>query len=61
MNTQGTQGEFTSVPLKAPSAYNNYSSKPVYNHKIVLLGDMGVGKTCISIRYEPWHCPLTSE
>ena len=48
MNTQGTQGEFTSVPLK--SAYNNYSNKPTYNHKIVLLGDMGVGKTCISIR-----------
>ena len=48
MNTQGTQGEFSTVPLK--SASNNYSGKPVFNHKIVLLGDMGVGKTCISIR-----------
>ena len=25
--------------------------KPVFNHKIVLLGDMGVGKTCICQRY----------
>ena len=24
--------------------------KQIYHHKIVLLGDMGVGKTCISIR-----------
>ena len=29
---------------------NNYAGKPTYHHKIVLLGDMGVGKTCISIR-----------
>ena len=34
----------------ARSAMNNYSGKNVYHHKIVLLGDMGVGKTCISIR-----------
>ena len=26
-------------------------NKPMINHKIVLLGDMGVGKTCISNRY----------
>ena len=25
--------------------------KPMVNHKIVLLGDMGVGKTCICNRY----------
>lgn len=25
--------------------------KPSFTHKIVLLGDMGVGKTSISIRY----------
>lgn len=37
------------MPLR--SASNNYSGKPVYSHKLVLLGDMGVGKTCISIRY----------
>ena len=32
------------------SAMNNFSGKETYQHKIVLLGDMGVGKTCISIR-----------
>ena len=48
MNGQGAQGEFQSVSLRSSS--NNYSGKNVYSHKIVLLGDMGVGKTCISIR-----------
>lgn len=48
MNTQGTQGEFQSISLKSGGSYSG--SKPVYNHKIVLLGDMGVGKTCISSR-----------
>ncbi len=27
------------------------SNKPTVTHKLVLLGDMGVGKTCISVRY----------
>ena len=27
------------------------ANKPTVTHKIVLLGDMGVGKTCISNRY----------
>lgn len=36
------------APLR--SSLNNYTGKNVYHHKIVLLGDMGVGKTCISIR-----------
>ena len=36
------------APVK--SSLNNYTGKNVYHHKIVLLGDMGVGKTCISIR-----------
>ena len=30
---------------------NSMSNKPTVTHKIVLLGDMGVGKTCISNRY----------
>lgn len=36
------------APLR--SSMNNYTGKSVFHHKIVLLGDMGVGKTCISIR-----------
>ena len=44
-NTQSNGGD---QPLR--SAMNNYTGKNVYHHKIVLLGDMGVGKTCISIR-----------
>ena len=42
------QGEYNNQPLR--SSMNNYTGKNVYHHKIVLLGDMGVGKTCISIR-----------
>ena len=37
-----------SAPMR--SAMNNYTGKETYHHKIVILGDMGVGKTCISIR-----------
>ena len=52
MNNKG--GEFQSVPLATPTATGgkNYNSlgKTVCSHKIVILGDMGVGKTCISIR-----------
>lgn len=53
MNGQGSQGEFQSVPLASAGAGGkNYNSlgKTVCSHKIVILGDMGVGKTCISIR-----------
>lgn len=47
--SSGSSGDnFHSVPLR--SAMNNYSGKSTVNHKIVLLGDMGVGKTCLSIR-----------
>ena len=30
----------------------DYQAKPVVSHKIVLVGDVAVGKTCISIRYQ---------
>ena len=50
MQANGTAGggEYSNVPLR--SSMNNYTGKDTYHHKIVLLGDMGVGKTCISIR-----------
>ena len=38
---------YNEAPMR--SAMNGYTGKPTVNHKIVLLGDMGVGKTCISI------------
>ncbi len=48
-NTASNGGEYSSsAPVR--SSMNNYTGKNVYHHKIVLLGDMGVGKTCISIR-----------
>ena len=46
----GESGNFSNVPLR--SSMREYdSNKPTVTHKIVLLGDMGVGKTCISNRY----------
>lgn len=48
MATNGNDGQYGNAPLR--SSLNNYTGKQVYHHKIVLLGDMGVGKTCISIR-----------
>lgn len=47
MATNGND-QYGNAPLR--SSLNNYTGKNVYHHKIVLLGDMGVGKTCISIR-----------
>ena len=52
MNGQG-QGEFQQVTLNTvyPGAKNyNALGKTVCSHKVVVLGDMGVGKTCISMR-----------
>ena len=52
-NEDSTQSSFQNVPLR--SAMNtpgaSASAKPTVTHKLVLLGDMGVGKTCISVRY----------
>ena len=40
------------MPLRSSmNAAGNDSNKSTVTHKIVLLGDMGVGKTCISNRY----------
>jgi GTPase SAR1 family protein len=47
-NAANNGGEYSSAPVR--SSMNNYTGKNTYHHKIVLLGDMGVGKTCISIR-----------
>ena len=44
------QEQFQSVNLHSQA--KNLSSKPVVSHKIVLVGDVAVGKTCISIRYQ---------
>ena len=44
------QSDFQSVNLK--SQMKDYQAKPVVSHKIVLVGDVAVGKTCISIRYQ---------
>ena len=52
MDSGGQGNDFTNVPLTR-SAMNGAdpNRKPTVTHKIVLLGDMGVGKTAISIRY----------
>ena len=44
-------GQFSTVPLRSSMNASGQSNKPTVTHKIVLLGDMGVGKTCISNRY----------
>ena len=41
---------FTTVNLRSQMGSQD-PSKPSVTHKIVVLGDMGVGKTCISWRY----------
>ena len=51
MDRGETDGQFSNVPLRSSMNASGGSNKPTVTHKIVLLGDMGVGKTCISNRY----------
>ena len=51
MDGGNSGGDFQNVPLRSSMNHADATGKPTVTHKIVLLGDMGVGKTAISIRY----------